>query len=150
MATVIVNTIDRSVGQDPTYGINNYNLPKILSETESYARNVLTLLFGKPGFYPSIPTLGMDIGQYLYKFIDEINVSEIKNKLISQCEDFVPEVETGALDVELKVLQDRPVLIFTLPVIRDDNAVAVVLGVTINNKGELVYQYTDNQIHQFI
>ena len=51
---------------NPTFSVNNYNKPKVLTELESYVNDVLMLLFGKPGFYPSIPTIGMDIKQYLY------------------------------------------------------------------------------------
>ena len=72
---------------DPVYGVNNFNRSKVLTETETKVSNMLMILFGKPGFYPSIPSLGMDINQYLYKFEDEINVEEIKSKLISQCRD---------------------------------------------------------------
>ena len=57
---------------DPTFGLNNFNQTKVLSETETLVNNILMVLFGKPGFYPSIPALGMNIGQYLYNFADDI------------------------------------------------------------------------------
>ena len=84
---------------DPTYGVNEFNKTKVLSETETYVNNILTILFGKPGFYPSIPTLGMDISQYLYKFEDEINVDRIKAILANQCSEFLPLVESGDIDI---------------------------------------------------
>ena len=48
---------------DPVYGVNNFNETKVLTEAETLVNNILMILFGKPGFYPSIPSLGMDIQQ---------------------------------------------------------------------------------------
>lgn len=137
-------------GQDPTYGTNNYNLPKVLSVTESYARNILTLLFGRPGFYPTIPELGMNIQQYLYKFEDEIDCDEIKTKLAEQCHEFAPEIQTGAMDVTMQRIGGRTVLLFKLPIIYDDKSLSIALAVTTNENGELVYQYNSAPINQFI
>jgi hypothetical protein len=40
----------------------------------------------KPGQYPSIPTLGIDIDSYLYEYADDPNIpSKIKNDLQDQC-----------------------------------------------------------------
>ena len=58
---------------DPAYGVNDFNETKVLSESQTLINNILMILFGKPGFYPSIPWLGMDIYQYLYSFEDGID-----------------------------------------------------------------------------
>lgn len=136
--------------QDPTFGVNDFDLPKVLSTTETYARNVLLLLFGKPGFYPSIPTLGMDIQQYLYMFVDDINTDSIKTKLATQCKDFLPELQTGDFDVQKRVVGGRPLLAFILPIVEDNSTINIALGVTTNAKGELVYRYVDNDRTQIL
>ena len=45
--------------------------PKILSSFESGINIILTLLFMKPGQYPSIPELGIDIESYLFRYSDD-------------------------------------------------------------------------------
>ena len=129
---------------DPTYGVTEFNKTKVLSETETYVNNILTILFGKPGFYPSIPTLGMDISQYLYKFEDEINVDRIKAILANQCSEFLPLVESGDIDIIKTTYMGRSMLIFQLPVIIDKTQIAVALGVTLNAKGQMVYKFQAN------
>lgn len=129
---------------DPTYGVNEFNKTKVLSEIETYVNNILTILFGKPGFYPSIPTLGMDISQYLYKFEDEINVDRIKAILANQCSEFLPLVESGDIDIIKTTYMGRSMLIFQLPVIIDKTQIAVALGVTLNAKGQMVYKFQAN------
>lgn len=60
--------------------------PKILSSFESGINIVLTLLFMKPGQYPSIPELGLDIESYLFKYSDDKRIiNELKTKLEDQC-----------------------------------------------------------------
>ncbi len=65
---------------DPSYGLNFFNQMKLYTAEETIVRNMLLLLFGKPGFYPTYPKLGMYIQQYLYNFEDEWAVSTIKLK----------------------------------------------------------------------
>ena len=133
---------------NPTFSVNNYNKPKVLTELESYVNDILMLLFGKPGFYPSIPTIGMDIRKYLYMFEDEVNVDEIKTTLAEQCEEFLPELQTGELDVIKTNYNGNTLLIFKLPIIDDTNKNSAAIGITTNEKGELIYNFveTDNQI----
>lgn len=128
---------------DPTFSINDYNKPKMLTNLETYVNNILMLLFGKPGFYPSIPSIGMDIQQYLYKFEDEINVEDIKNTLAQQCSDFLPEINNGDFDVMKTVYKNNVLLIFKLPLIDDNKSHDVAVGVTTNTKGELVYNFVE-------
>ena len=135
---------------DPVYGVNNFNETKVLTEEETLVNNILMILFGKPGFYPSIPWLGMDIQQYLYKFEDEIDDLKIKSKLASQCREFLPNIEDGSMDVYSTTYQGRSMLIFQLPVIVDENSVILSLGVTINTKGEMVYNFVANDDIQII
>lgn len=135
----------QSTVQDPTFGVNNFERPKVLSVTQTYVNNLLTILFGKPGFYPSQPELGMDIEQYLYKYIDDINVTEIKAKLINQCTDFLPEIESGEFDVYKSEHNGQPMLLFKLPIIIDGKSLAMALGITLNAKGEMIYNFVEDK-----
>ena len=37
---------------DPAFGLNSFGKPKMYSETQTLANNILTVLFGKPGSFP--------------------------------------------------------------------------------------------------
>ena len=126
---------------DPTFSINNYNKPKILTEKETYVNNVMMILLGKPGFLPSIPSLGMDIQQYLYMFEDDINVNSIKTELANQCSDFLPEIRSGELDVYKTTYKNHTMLIFKLPEVNDTAQSNIAIGITTNSSGELIYNF---------
>ena len=135
---------------DPVYGVNNFNQTKVLSESKTLINNILMILFGKPGFYPSIPSLGMDIEGYLYMFEDEIDASKIKAKLASQCREFLPSMQDGSMDVYTTTYKDHTMLIFELPILVDNVTSMLALGVTVNDKGEMVYTFVSNNEIQTI
>lgn len=133
------------INLNPTFGVNDYDRPKVLSTMESYVTDILMILFGKPGFYPSIPTLGMDIGSLLYKFEDEVSAEELKTELENQCHEFSKEIDTGDMDVVTTTYKNHLMIIFILPLIDDTKKVRLSLGVTTNNRGEIVYNFVENE-----
>lgn len=74
------------VGYDFAFGTDTMGRPKVLSSFQIGVNAVLTLLFMKPGQFPSIPDLGIDIESYLHEYSDDPNIPiEIRNKLSDQC-----------------------------------------------------------------
>lgn len=136
------------MGVNPTFSVNNFNRTKVLSETETYVNDFLMLLFGRPGFYPSIPTIGFDIRSLLYKFEDEINTDELKAKLSTQCSDYLPAIQDGTFEIEKTTYKSHLLLIFILPSINSDK-VSIAIGITTNNKGEIVYNFVENKYQEF-
>lgn len=130
---------------DPTFEVDDYNRGKILNESQTIAYNILTLLFAKPGFYPSIPSLGIDITSYFYRFSDEDLVNEIKTKLVSQCSHFLPSVESEELHIEKTDYKGQPMLVFIIPTIILDKRNELVLGITVADTGQMQFNFTFNK-----
>lgn len=129
---------------NPTFSTNKFNEPKVLSPMESYVNDILMILFGKPGFYPSLPTIGMNIQKYFFMFIDDINTEEIKSELVSQCSDFFPSVRNGDFEIEKTEYKGRPLLLFILPTIDDVKIHSVTIGVTTDEYGKFMYNFVEN------
>ena len=76
----------QTLGYDILMECDAYNKPKVISTFEMCVNAILTLLKMKPGQYPSIPELGIDIEKYLHEYADDPNIpNEIKTKLLEQC-----------------------------------------------------------------
>ena len=74
------------LGYDTLLEVDNFNKPKVISSFELMVDAIITLLFMKPGQFPSIPDLGIDIESYLHEYADDRNIpSTIENKLNDQC-----------------------------------------------------------------
>ena len=54
------------------------------------------------------------------------------------------------MDVLVTTLDGRSILIFQLPVIIATKSVELAIGVTINAKGEMVYNFTTGNKEQYI
>lgn len=129
------------MSKNPSYGLDDFNRPKILSENESIIQDILVILFSKPGSFPSQPRLGMDISRYLYSLDESINPDAIKNELINHCSDFKYIVDDGDFDVRISHYNNNPLLLFMLPVLENQKEKQLVIGVTVNNIGEMIYNY---------
>jgi len=74
------------LGYDVALDVDSTYKPKVVSSFELAVNAVLTLLMMKPGQYPSIPELGMDISQYLFEYSDDKSLpGKLKAKLNEQC-----------------------------------------------------------------
>lgn len=73
------------LGYDTTFELNEFNQPRIRSEIELIKNSILFILFSKPGQYPSLPTIGLNIETLLYSYYDELDVNDLKGRIIEQC-----------------------------------------------------------------
>lgn len=88
----------QTLGYDVLMDVDAYNKPKVISTFEMCVNTILTLLKMKPGQYPSIPELGIDIEKYLHEYADDPDIpNEIKTKLLDQCN------RLQSVDIELNV-----------------------------------------------
>lgn len=131
---------------DPTFGLNKFGKPKILTESETLVFNIMMILMSKPGFLPSMPEIGMDIYSLLYSLEGELDLNALKSKVAYQCSDFLENVGDGSFDITERSYNGNKCLIFTLPVIITDKYQNLVLGVSLNSVGEMIFNYTFNVV----
>lgn len=75
----------QTLGYDVLLDTDSMYKPKVISSFEMCVNSILTLLVMKPGQYPSIPELGIDIEQYLHEYSDDPNIpQQVKVKLEDQ------------------------------------------------------------------
>lgn len=125
---------------DPAFGVNSFNEPKYYSESQTAANNIMMILYGKPGFYPSIPDLGMDVPRLNDTFFDDLDTDQIKSELARQCNVFIDNIRDGTFDVQKSLINGKPLLIFVVPVISEQVPQRIAIGITTNEQGELIYR----------
>lgn len=78
--------IFQKLGYDVLLDTDSMYKPKVISTFEMCINTILTLLFMKPGQYPSLPEIGIDIESYLMEYADDPKIPQtIKDKLAEQC-----------------------------------------------------------------
>nr|DAX41735.1 MAG TPA: hypothetical protein [Caudoviricetes sp.] len=110
--------------------------------------NVLMfVLFTKPGQYPSLPNIGLDIESLLYSFFDEIDESDLKTKIVSQCTALGWYFEKGNINIRKVMYHKKPSLMIhiegneELPddVSSGNNLERYQIGITFNELNQLIY-----------
>lgn len=137
------------MGYDLTFELNEFHKPRIRSELEMIKNIVLFILFSKPGQYPSLPTIGLNIEDRLYSFYDEIDEVELKNEIIKQCEILKFFFDSSTIGIRKYIYHDKPSLIIHIQgkeeypdkYMNDQrrNANKYLIGITYNELNEMIY-----------
>jgi hypothetical protein len=105
------NYCETGIGCDTTFELNEFNEPRIRSEIETLKDALLFILFSKPGAYPSIPEIGLDIESYLYSFYDDIDEEVLKNQITEQCELLGAYIGGGTIQIQKTKYRGKPSLL---------------------------------------
>lgn len=111
------------VSKEPTFDIDIYKKPKLLSEKDSVAQVILNALFLKPGNLPDNPDLGVDIEKYMY-FDSDLSVAEtIRTSLVKTCGEDLINANINAVSFITRKQEE-------------DNSYVFLMQISISFKGE--------------
>jgi len=108
------NYLKLGIGYDTTFELNEFNEPRIRSEIELIKDVILFILFAKPGQYPSLPHIGLDLQGMLYSFYDEINENDLKFKIKEQCEAMGVFFSDGTVQIKKIKYRSQPSLLISI------------------------------------
>lgn len=110
--------------RDVGLGKDHFQKSKIFNETDSLINYILNILLMKPGNLPSMPHIGVNIGQYIQPHMqNEIDPEFIKGLISDNCIDLLPYLSSD--DLIVVITQDdigRDVLLIKIPLVVDDNS----------------------------
>lgn len=138
-----------TVGYDVTFELNEYAEPRIQSEIECIKNVLLFILFTKPGQYPSLPHIGLDIQNRLYSFYDDINESDLIYEITQQCKALNTFIDQGNIQIKKLKYRDQPSLIISVQgsesypsgYMRDNRSTmnTYLIGITYDELNNMVY-----------
>lgn len=109
--------LPRDVGLDK----DNFQKSKIFNETDSLINYILNILLMRPGNMPSMPELGVNIGQYVQSSMQsKLDTELLKGLITSNCEDLLPYLTSD--DLFVGIAQDeygKDVLLIKIPLVVD-------------------------------
>ncbi len=117
---MIILPLPRDVG----LGKDNFQKSTIFNETDSLVNYILNILLMRPGNMPSMPEIGVNIGQYIQPNMQkELDPELIKGLIVSNCEDLLPYLTAD--EIIVTIIKDgygRDVLIIKLPILMDNQS----------------------------
>lgn len=110
--------LPRDVGLDK----DDFQKSRIFNTTDSLINYILNILLMKPGNMPSMPEIGVNIGQYIQPHMQEQLDSEfIKGLITSNCQNLLPYLTEDELIVTFaNDEQGRQVLLIKIPLVTDE------------------------------
>ena len=127
---------------EPAFGLDSFRKPLVYEDWQVVAQSIIIVLFGRPGFYPSIPQLGVHIQDLMYEKIDEIDTDNLRGILAHQLEVFSDIIQSDDMKIAIKnTTGGNPVLIIALPIYTGDERSAVAVTITATEDGGIQYNY---------
>ena len=130
-------TLPRDVG----LGKDLFQKSKIYNQTDSLVNFILNILLMKPGNIPSMPNIGVNIGQYIQPHMQtELDPELIKGLIVENCADLLPYLSED--EIIVLITQDafnRDVLLIKLPLLVDESSV---------NEKDICYAFYRNELNE--
>lgn len=107
--------------RDVGLGKDNFQKSKIFNETDSLINYILNILLMRPGNMPSMPDIGVNIGQYIQPNMkQELDTEFIKGLIMSNCEDLLPYLSADELVVSIvKDEYGKDILLIKIPLVME-------------------------------
>ena len=102
------------IGYDLPFEMNEFQEQRICSDLETLKNVLLFIIFTKPGQYPSIPQIGLNIKDELYTNYDEFDVNNFRTQLIEQCALLDAYITDGTIAIKKVMYRNTPSLIIRL------------------------------------
>lgn len=145
-----------TAGYDTTFELNEFNEPRICSEIETIKNVLLFVLFSKPGAYPSLPQIGLNINDLLYSFYDELDVDDLKAKISEQCSMLGTYIARSNIQIKKTMYQNRPSLMIQVlgketfpPKYKADkvgNSKRFLIGITYDELNRMIYNINGKNV----
>ena len=112
-----------TIGYDTTFELDKFSKPRVRSQAEIIKNVVMYILFSKPGQYPDLPMIGLDIESKLYSFYDEINEEELKMDIINQCSALEIFFDSNFINFRKVMYRNKPSLLIHIETTYEDSHV---------------------------
>lgn len=87
--------------KDIDFVMNEYGKLKEYTGANAAVLAIRNIILTKKGNFPLSPSLGLDIENYQFDFLDQTTVNQLKSDLLSQINTYVPSLENVSVQVEI-------------------------------------------------
>lgn len=128
------------------FGKDSFSKQIMLTQAETVAQMLVNLFLMKPGQLPSLPHIGINIRQYMYKFEDELDVGLIKSQISAQCPDLVQYLDLNSMQMILVPYNEESILYIFAPLavsVAENTAISIGFKKS-DSTNEITFNYRVN------
>lgn len=102
--------------------LNNFNEQKTYSGAMGKAMDIQNLLFMKPGDFPSMPGMGINISQYRFEDIDKLTSGTLRDKIKKQITTYIKAVPLSDVKISMGKIRNLYVMFIEIVLFGDITA----------------------------
>lgn len=129
--------------------LNNFKEQKTYSGAIGKAKDIQNLLFMKPGDFPSVPDMGINISSIRYKDIDSLSSGDLREKIRSQINKYITAVPLENIVISKAKINNTYVLFIDITLYADNQALDLTYGIQQQGENNIVnfqLNITENKI----
>lgn len=129
--------------------LNNFKEQKTYSGAIGKAKDIQNLLFMKPGDFPSVPDMGINISSIRYKDIDSLTSGDLREKIRSQINKYITAVPLENIVISKAKINNTYVLFIDITLYADNQALDLTYGIQQQGENNIVnfqLNITENKI----
>ena len=134
--------------QDVSFNFNKYGDPELLNLKESVAQAIANALFMVPGNLPTMPHIGVNIRQYLYRSDTDYVSTEIEDKLKAACGNIIYGVIINSVDFSIQKTTKGESVFLIMVRVSFPNDINSILGLSVLHNQDVVkfnFAYFDDK-----
>ena len=134
------------MANDITFHLDKYGNPEMLDVKTSVAQQIVNALFMVPGNLPSMPTIGVNIKQYLYRYDTDYVSGEIEAKLKEACGTVISGAFIGSVDFSVQKTTQGESVFLVMVRVTFPNEDTKLLGISVKDANEIIkfnFDYAD-------
>lgn len=126
--------------KEVAFGDDEKGKAKQFTDIESLGQILYNIFVMRPGSLPSLPNVGIDIRQYMYRLEGSIDVDSLKGDIIKSCTELLTFIEVSDIEIQEVDYQNEKVLLIIMTVNLEDITHAMVSAFRTSNNG-LLYSF---------
>lgn len=129
--------------------LNNFKEQKTYSGAIGKAKDIQNLLFMKPGDFPSVPDMGINIASIRYKDIDSLTSGDLRETIRSQINKYITAVPLENIVISKAKINNTYVLFIDITLYADNQALDLTYGIQQQGENNIVnfqLNITENKI----
>ena len=130
-----------NIKKEVGFALNSFKKVDVKSDRETIAQILQNILFLRPGQIPSMPFIGVDIGNYLNPMIDNGEMNDLSERIALQCTELLPYLDFSGISVNSINYQGVQHILIIIPITINSTKETIMLGVHKDTNGRVIFKY---------
>lgn len=123
------------------FSVNNFGKVDVLPYKESVVQVLKNILFLRPGQLPSMPFIGVDITSKVNHVIDNQQLEELTESIVSQCHEILPNIDLSGITIHSFMFNNKPTILIFAPISIGTESESLYMALKQDTQGRVLFNY---------